>query len=215
MTVGARVISPEQRRSQQRTVRREAILSAARAVFAARGFEGTTIADVAKEAGVAAGTVYLYFSSKTDLFAGLNARLFEVIGSAIGHAQAPPDLRGGTRARIRAVFAACSEYRDLLRLVFLNPDPRTEVSRRMRREDDLRMRPLVELLRRGMEAGVVRASDPQTLARLVTGVVSVALYQCFVLGNGDDIPSSEDIVTEMIIGGLAPAAATRNAGPPR
>jgi AcrR family transcriptional regulator len=194
----------QERRKQQRTARRDAILAAARKVFAHKGFDGSTIADIAREAGVAAGTVYLYYASKIDLFAALNAQLYEVINTAIRDAEAPPDLAAGTRARVRAVFEACSRHRDVLRLIFLNPDPRTEVARRMKHADEQRLRPLADLFSGGMAAGVVRREDPALLARLVTGAVTIALYQCFVQADGRDQETYEALVSDMIVGGLTP-----------
>src|SRR5262249_27272586 len=47
--------------------KRDAILGAALELFAERGFHGTTVPEVARRAGVAAGTVYLYFASKEAL----------------------------------------------------------------------------------------------------------------------------------------------------
>src|SRR5438132_4725903 len=54
--------------------KREAILRAATDVFASRGFFHAQVADVARTAGVAAGTVYLYFRSKDDLLASIFER---------------------------------------------------------------------------------------------------------------------------------------------
>src|SRR5437899_4240066 len=51
--------------------KRDAILRAATDVFADRGFFNAQVADVARAAGVAAGTVYLYFRSKDDLLASI------------------------------------------------------------------------------------------------------------------------------------------------
>ena len=204
MPATAPPVTKEEKRERQKTARRDAILAAARKVFAHKGFDGSTIADIARAAGVASGTVYLYFPSKTDLFAALNARLFQVINEAILETEAPPDVRGGTTARIHAVFEACSRHRDLLRLVFLNPDPRTEAARRMRHADEERLRPLVELLRDGMQAGAVRQGDPVLLARIVNGLMIIALYQCFVQSDGRNVQTYEDTVTEMIVGGLTP-----------
>jgi AcrR family transcriptional regulator len=48
--------------------RRQAIMDAALAVFAAQGFAGTKLDDVAVKAGVAKGTIYLHFRDKQDLF---------------------------------------------------------------------------------------------------------------------------------------------------
>lgn len=56
------------------TDKREAILKAATRVFAQSGFFNAQVADVAKAAGVAAGTVYLYFRSKDDLLVSLFER---------------------------------------------------------------------------------------------------------------------------------------------
>ena len=54
--------------------RRDAILRAAIETFAARGFFNAQVADVARSAGVAAGTVYLYFRGKDDLLISIFER---------------------------------------------------------------------------------------------------------------------------------------------
>src|SRR6476469_6416518 len=54
--------------------KREAILRAAIDVFAERGFFNAQVADVARAAGVAAGTVYLYFKGKDDLLVSIFER---------------------------------------------------------------------------------------------------------------------------------------------
>ena len=57
------------RRRQART--REALLAAARALFASRGLSGTTIADIAEHADIAIGSFYNYFSTKEELLEAL------------------------------------------------------------------------------------------------------------------------------------------------
>ena len=57
-----------------RTDKRDAILRAAIDTFAARGFFNAQVADVARAAGVAAGTVYLYFRGKDDLLVSIFER---------------------------------------------------------------------------------------------------------------------------------------------
>jgi TetR/AcrR family transcriptional regulator, fatty acid metabolism regulator protein len=47
--------------------KREAILKAATKVFAGKGYFNSKVADIAKEAGIADGTVYLYFKSKDEI----------------------------------------------------------------------------------------------------------------------------------------------------
>nr|WP_025828753.1 TetR/AcrR family transcriptional regulator [Acetobacter persici] len=49
--------------------KREQILTGAKAIFAAHGFEGASMSAIAREAGVSKGTLYNYFANKCDLFA--------------------------------------------------------------------------------------------------------------------------------------------------
>lgn len=59
---------PRKRRAQPPEARRAAILAAALEEFSARGFEGARLDDVARRAGIAKGTIYLYFADKETLF---------------------------------------------------------------------------------------------------------------------------------------------------
>jgi AcrR family transcriptional regulator len=58
----------ETRKKQITAKRQEQILDASLELFASKGFSAATIPEIAKLAGVAAGTIYLYFPSKRDLF---------------------------------------------------------------------------------------------------------------------------------------------------
>jgi len=65
--------------------KRAAILEAATAVFAERGFFGAQVADIARSAGIAAGTVYLYFRSKDEILTSIFDRTMK---DAIAEARA-------------------------------------------------------------------------------------------------------------------------------
>jgi TetR/AcrR family fatty acid metabolism transcriptional regulator len=65
------VLEAPVRATGRRGDKRSAILRAAIKVFATRGFFNAQVADVAREADVAAGTVYLYFRSKDDLLVSI------------------------------------------------------------------------------------------------------------------------------------------------
>ena len=75
--------------------RRDAILSAALDEFSSRGFEAARLDDVARRAGVAKGTIYLYFRDKESLFQELiRAMLTPLVGTieAMGKADLPLHL---------------------------------------------------------------------------------------------------------------------------
>ena len=60
--------APLSRREQQKEEKNKALIDAALAVFSRVGFAAAKMDDVAREAGVSKGTVYLYFDSKEQLF---------------------------------------------------------------------------------------------------------------------------------------------------
>jgi AcrR family transcriptional regulator len=65
---------PAPRFSRRPEARHEELVDAALAVFGEKGFRGTNLEDVAKQAGVSKGTVYLYFASKDALFRAMVER---------------------------------------------------------------------------------------------------------------------------------------------
>lgn len=66
----------------QRSERRSAILEAAIDTFAERGFHHARVSDVARQAGVADGTIYLYFKSKDDLLISLfEEKMEQIVGT--------------------------------------------------------------------------------------------------------------------------------------
>ena len=80
--------------------KREAILRAATLVFAHNGYFNAKVADIAREAGVADGTVYLYFKSKEEI-------LHSIFDRSVGEAVAD----------VRAQLATISDPRDKLRQI--------------------------------------------------------------------------------------------------
>ncbi len=120
------VTSPRRRRTHTPEARRTAILDAALEEFTARGFEGARLDDVAKRAGVAKGTIYLYFADKEALFQDLvRSMVHPIIGTLekLGGAQIPARMlvEGILGTFVREVYG--TRRKDLIRLI-LNEGPR-------------------------------------------------------------------------------------------
>jgi AcrR family transcriptional regulator len=73
--------------------RRQAILDAALTVFAERGYEAARLDDVAAKAGVAKGTLYLYFNDKEALFEALVRGAVSPILDRVGEAAGDPNIK--------------------------------------------------------------------------------------------------------------------------
>ncbi|MEU8522549.1 TetR/AcrR family transcriptional regulator [Streptomyces sp. NBC_01216] len=97
-----------------REARREEILAAAVRVFARHGYADSRIEDIAREAGIAKGSVYLYFGSREELlraaYDGLAARS-EALLSEVGHH--PGDASERLAFLVRSVVELLARERDL------------------------------------------------------------------------------------------------------
>lgn len=89
--------------------KRERILTAAERIFARHGFFAAKVSDVAKEAGVADGTIYLYFKSKDDLLISLFERRMLELTEALQAAIAGKPPREQLRSFIRTYLQKCSD----------------------------------------------------------------------------------------------------------
>lgn len=203
-----RVLDRTQRAELAKAARREDILAGARRVFASRGFRGTTIADIAEEANIALGTIYLYFSSKEDVFAALNQQLITLITAAMSDVPGGLSLGESIRLRIDNVFAACSENRDLVQLVVLNTDRGSEIANRLRTADEAREQPMVGIVQQGMDAGLIRDADAGIMTKLIKGLVTIAVYQAFVVSDGEDADKYREACADMVLAYMQPAAST-------
>jgi TetR/AcrR family fatty acid metabolism transcriptional regulator len=90
--------------------KRERILAAAERVFARHGFFAAKVADVAKDAGVADGTIYLYFKNKDDLLISVFERrmqqLLVQLRAAVANVKKPRDqLRAFVKTYLQLVHA--------------------------------------------------------------------------------------------------------------
>jgi AcrR family transcriptional regulator len=67
----------QERKRREREQRRRQIMNAARKVFSVKGFMKTTMEDIAREAELSPGTLYLYFKNKDELYASLSVDVLE------------------------------------------------------------------------------------------------------------------------------------------
>jgi AcrR family transcriptional regulator len=93
------------------------ILAAARKVFATRGFSDATMDEIASTAGIAKGTVYLYFSSKKDVYlAALKHGLSELREQTRSTMEAATGVRSKLRAFVRTRIEYSEANRDFIKI---------------------------------------------------------------------------------------------------
>jgi AcrR family transcriptional regulator len=158
------------------TERQEAIVAAARALAAEGGMAAVQIAPVAARAGIAAGTVYRYFPSKTDLVAAVVAAVSaRELAAARAAAEKAPGPLSALAAVITTLAARALRQRRLAWAVLAEPvDPEIDPLRLAFRKAltaELEGR-LVAAMRAGrLPEQDVRVSAPALVGALVEGLV--------------------------------------------
>src|ERR1700733_6921303 len=93
------------------------ILAAARGVFGKRGFNEATVDEIASAAGIAKGTVYLYFSSKRDIYlAALKHGLTELMDRTRTNMNSAKGIQARLHAFIRTRMEYAEANRDFIKI---------------------------------------------------------------------------------------------------
>jgi TetR/AcrR family transcriptional regulator, fatty acid metabolism regulator protein len=184
------------------------ILEAARRVFARSGFNATTVDQIAEEAGVAKGTVYLYFSSKHDLFcAAMRSGLADLYERAQLEITAADTTADRIKAFIGARLRYCSENRDFFRIYYTefaslkirNPTAQPEFQDLY----DQQVALLQSLLEAGVRGGEVRPMDTRRAAHLLFEAVRAAVAKHVIEWPDEPIESTLSLVFDLMWRGIA------------
>lgn len=158
----------------------ELILDAAVKVFAENGYHGSQVSKIAKEAGVADGTIYLYFKNKEDILVSLfRERLGELIGKFEASARESETADEALRKICELHFAEL-ESNPLLALV--TQIELRQSSLELRKEIGLTLKPYLQLIEsvlvQGIATGAFRAN------------LDVLLTRQLIFGAMDEVVSS-------------------------
>ena len=75
----------QERKEREKERRRQQIIVAAKRVFSEKGFNKATMEDIAHEAELSPGTLYLYFKNKEELYASLSLRILQYLHIRVEH----------------------------------------------------------------------------------------------------------------------------------
>ena len=193
-------------REETRAAYREAILEAAAQVFGRLGFHDANMADIATAAGVAAGTLYNYFSSKEEVFASIRDRGMERLAARLVDAIAEPSPLLRLRAFFRILFAFLQENGALFQ-IYLRVAGLAEWSRQQLGEPPheyhARHRALIErTLADAQAAGDLRQDLPSgELAALLSGLADAEIFAWARRGCPPDLVGKADTVLDIFLHG--------------
>lgn len=193
---------------QDKSDRRDEIMAAAKKVFARKGFHATTIADIAKEAELAYGSVYWYFDSKDELFHALIAAeeyalrthiavALGASGAGFGYAEGP------FRATLQATFEFFEADSESAKLLFRDAyalDNRFDKHLGGIYErfiDDIE-----SLIAVAQKRGDVVAAPPRMVAYTLTALIGQLARRRLTTDDGITAAELTDFVVSFVFNGL-------------
>jgi AcrR family transcriptional regulator len=167
--------------------RRSAILQAARAVFARKGYDSTVVEDIASEAGIGKGTLYLYFPSKEQIYLAALIEDARLLDQETRRAiQAAGSWQDALRAYMEVRLRYFEQHQDFVRIYMtefrgmcLQARPGTAELRRLAEESEAQ---LAQCFAQAVDRHGMRAIDPRRAAVMVADVTR-GLMERHLLSN--------------------------------
>jgi TetR/AcrR family fatty acid metabolism transcriptional regulator len=203
---------------QARADKRETILRAAIDVFAGRGFFNAQVADVARAAGVAAGTVYLYFRGKDDLLVSIFERTMR---EAIADGRACVAPLGDPVAQLREIARVHLDRmgRDRSLAVVFQVELR-QSTKFMERFSATLLREYLGVIRgiivSGQASGAFRGGiNPTLAAKLFFGGLDEMATNWVLSRRKYSLAGETDAIVDLFVGGVGASRRPRTVRTPR
>jgi len=185
--------------------RKREILTAARAVFANRGYEQTSIAEIAAKVGVVEGAIYKHFATKRELLFEAMCTFYRPLIE-----QTREQLAGihGTRNRLRFViwrqFKGFVEEPGICRLIIQDIRPRQDYPESIVHELNRESTSLVlGIIEEAIERGEFRSDLPATMVRdVIYGGIEHVMWKALSGRGSVDIDRLADDLTDLIVCGV-------------
>ncbi|UQA62598.1 TetR/AcrR family transcriptional regulator [Polyangium aurulentum] len=185
--------------------RRDQILQAADRLLRHYGPQKTTVADVAREAGIGVGSVYLEFSSKEAIVEELSRSRYRTVLDAMRSAATAPGkpyrerLTGALDARLAAYFAQADGGAHACDLFHCSSAAVKSAAERFR-EDEHAL--VAALLREGTEAGELEVGDPETTARALLRVYATFAPPWIFMSERAEVQRLHGEVHALVLNGV-------------
>lgn len=192
------VSPPRQRRKDARPGE---ILAAALTLFHTKGFAASKIEDVARAAGVTKGTVYLYFSSKEELFkAAIRETILPNLELIAESARAETTAKAQLKTALRMWAGKMSQNRGCLsKLMIAEAGNFPELAEFFREEVSERLRRMLAgIIEYGIAQGEFRTCDPLMVTRALCAPILLNNIWRHTFPEQKDLPDPLTLTDSMI-----------------
>ena len=199
------------RRDEARALYRNGILDAAERVFAARGFHGARIQDIAEEARTAVGTVYNHFEQKEDILRSLiDERVDAVLATLKPAGDEPAAFEARLRVRIGRLFDFVALHRSFFQvamdcgiLLVAPTDANRELTGASARRIERFRGAFRGLVEEGIAEGALEPMEAKHLAAFLGGTIRAFTYGALLDDDIASLRDKADLIVKLFLHGAA------------
>ena len=211
-----------ERKERERERRRQQIIVAAKRVFSKKGFTRATMEDIAHEAELSPGTLYLYFKNKDELYASLSLRILHYLLIRLEHLNSDNHL--DIEARISGLKEAMYDVYEFDPMILINmfhlqssdtlknltPELLSEIKRLSKQS----LSEMAKLFEEGVQKGIFIDKHPMAIAdtfwALFSGVVLWETSKSIINEDKDYLRETLEIAFEIFDSGIKKHSHTSN-----
>jgi TetR/AcrR family fatty acid metabolism transcriptional regulator len=193
--------------ASKKTEKFDRIIDAAVTVFAETGYHGSQVSKIAREAGVADGTIYLYFKSKEDILVSLfRVRLGELVGKFKESVEASATADGAIRKICELHYRELENNPDL---AYVTQIELRQSSLELRKAIGQALKPYIQLIEevlvQGIEEGTFRQGIDIKLTRLlIFGGIDEVVTSWLISGRKYSLSAQINSTVEFFLKALKP-----------
>ncbi|MDY6793370.1 MAG: TetR/AcrR family transcriptional regulator [Thermodesulfobacteriota bacterium] len=170
----------KERKEREKERRRQQIIVAAKRIFSAKGFNKATMEDIAEEAEISPGTIYIYFKNKDELYASLSIRILQHLNIRLEHVKNQKNVND--EQRIASLKDALYDIYDFDPLILINlfhlqsseslKNLSDGLLSEIKRLSQSSLKIMSDIFSSGISTGVFIKTNPNALADIVWALFS-------------------------------------------
>ena len=196
------------RRAREQSMRRELIVETARQLFEQKGFDMTTVEEIAARAELGKGTIYSYFQSKEQIYIAILEKGMDLLKERMDEAMRNPASALDALHKMFDVFVDYHRERtDFVETLFVQVDKQnlfqlSGLVGGLKNKAMVWVELVAKVLRWGIERGEFKPVDVLKTAQIIVGMILGLIIQHETGQTSEEIPEYRDTLFQLALNGI-------------
>ncbi len=204
----AKVMEKPSRKEREYRARREEILKAAERVFAKKGFHSSTVAEIAKEAEFAIGTLYQFFQNKEELYYTMMIEKFDLLYSTLRtEVNKSKKCVEKLKLLVEAMFSFVEENVDFFKIFsmelnVLKPSLENKLREQLILKHFAYIKLMSDVIKEGMKEGIFKKGNPDDYSSTLSGMMNIFSFNWILNQQKDALKAKATFIINLFLHGV-------------